>query len=80
MRTGGANATFSYQIGQGRVDITIARGNDSLGASGAGLLGSVLFDAVSAGDATLVASSTATALGGTQMGMQLRPVTVSIEP
>jgi hypothetical protein len=80
MRSGGANATFTQQVAAGRVDITITRSADATGATGAGLLGAVLFDAVAPGTATLSASGTATGPGGTPMGLQFRPVTVSIQP
>ena len=80
MRSGGANATFTQQVAAGRVDITITRSADATGATGAGLLGAVLFDAVAPGTATLSANGTATGPGGTPMGLQFRPVTVSIQP
>jgi hypothetical protein len=79
MRSGGANATFTQQPGSGRVDITITRPNDVIGASGAGLLGSILFDAVAPGAAPLSISGVATGPGGTPMGLQLRPVTITIQ-
>ena len=80
MRSGGANAAFTQQVAAGRVDITITRSADATGATGAGLLGAVLFDAVAPGTATLSANGTATGPGGTPMGLQFRPVTVSIQP
>jgi general secretion pathway protein D len=80
MRSGGANAAFNQQSAPGRVDITIARSADSTGATGTGLLGAVLFDAVAPGSATLSVSGTATGPGGTAMGLQFRPVTVTIQP
>ena len=80
MRSGGASATFTQQVAAGRVDITISRSADATGATGAGLLGAVLFDAVAPGTATLSANGTATGPGGTPMGLQFRPVTVSIQP
>ncbi len=80
MRSGGANATFSQQPGTGRVDIVITRPNDSTGASGAGLLGSILFDAIGGGTAPLTISGVATGPGGTPMGLQLRPITLTIQP
>ncbi len=80
MRSGGANAAFTQQSAPGRVDITITRAGDATGATGTGLLGAVLFDAVAPGSATLVVSGTATGPGGTPMGLQFRPVTVSIQP
>ena len=80
MRTGGASAAFTQQVGPGRVDITIARAGDATGASGTGLLGAVLFDAVAPGTATLTLSGAATGPGGAAMGLQFRPVAVSIQP
>jgi hypothetical protein len=79
MRSGGAEATFTQQSGPGRIDIAITRPNDIIGASGAGLLGSILFDAVAPGAAPLSISGIATGPGGTPMGLQLRPVTITVQ-
>jgi general secretion pathway protein D len=79
MRTGGVNVSFAHQEGSGRVDITISRGADATGAGGTGLLAAVLFDAVAPGSATLSLSGSATGPGGTPMGLQFRPVTVTIQ-
>jgi general secretion pathway protein D len=80
MRSGGANATFSFQPGNGRVDITITRPNDATGASGAGLLAAILFEAIGAGTAPMTMSGVATGPGGTPMGLQLRPISVTVQP
>ena len=80
MRSGGASASFTQQAGPGRVDITITRASDATGATGTGLLGAVLFDAVAPGAATLSVSGTGMGPGGTPMGLQFRPVTVQIQP
>jgi len=80
MRSGGANAAFTQQVAPGRVDITISRAADATGATGTGLLGAVLFDAVASGTATLSISGTGTGPGGTPMGLQFRPVTISVQP
>jgi general secretion pathway protein D len=79
MRTGGVNVSFAHQEGSGRVDITISRGADATGAGGTGLLAAVLFDAIAPGSATLSLSGSATGPGGTPMGLQFRPVTVTIQ-
>ena len=79
MRTGGVSATFTQQAGPGRVDITISRGADAIGASGTGLLAVVLFDAVAPGAVTLAPSGAATGPGGTAMGLQFKPVTVTVQ-
>jgi hypothetical protein len=79
MRSGGANASFTQQVSPGRVDITITRSADATGASGTGLLAAVLFEAIAPGSATLTASGAATGPGGTPMGLQFRPVTVTVQ-
>ena len=80
MRSGGASAAFTQQSAPGRVDITISRSADATGATGTGLLGAVLLDAVAPGSATLSISGTATGPGGTPMGLQFRPVIVTVQP
>ncbi len=80
MRIGGVAATFSQNASTpGRIDITITRPADATGASGTGLLAAVLFDAVAPGSATLALSGAATGPGGTAMGLQFRPVTVTVQ-
>jgi general secretion pathway protein D len=79
MRTGGVNVSFAHQEGSGRVDITLSRGADATGAGGTGLLAAVLFDAIAPGSATLALSGSATGPGGTPMGLQFRPVTVTVQ-
>lgn len=82
MRAGGATTTFGQQIdtAAGRVDIAVARAGDATGASGVGLLAAVLFDAIAPGPVTLILSGSATGPGGTPMGLQFRPVTISVQP
>ena len=80
MRSGGYNATFNNVIGNGRVDIIIARAADSTGATGTGLLGAILFDAIAPGTSTLGLSGSATGPGGIAMGLQFRSATVTIQP
>jgi hypothetical protein len=79
MRSGGANATFTSLPSPGRVDVTITRGDDSTGASGTGLLAAVVFDAIAPGSATLTLNGTGTGPGNTSMGLQFRPVTVTVQ-
>ena len=47
----------------GRVDITITRTGDTVGASGAGMLAAMVFDAVAAGTSPITVSGAATAPG-----------------
>jgi hypothetical protein len=79
MRSGGVNASFAQQVTGGRIDITIARSADATGASGTGLLASVLFDAVAPGSATISPSGSASGPGGTAMGLQFRPVAITVQ-
>ena len=81
MRIGGASATFAQQVSGsgGRIDITITRGGDDIGASGTGLLAVLLLDAVAPGSTTVSVSGTATGPGATAMGLQFRPVTITVQ-
>jgi Cohesin domain len=79
MRAGGVTVPFNQQVTGNRIDITLARAADATGASGAGLLAAVLFDAIAPGAATLTLSGTATGPGGTAMGLQFTPVTVTVQ-
>ena len=79
MRSDGAAATFTQQVNGNRIDMTIVRAADSVGASGTGLLGAVLFDAVAPGSVTLSLSGSATGPGSAPMGLQFRPVTITVQ-
>jgi Flp pilus assembly secretin CpaC len=80
MRQGGVATTFTPQIdaASGRVDIAIARTGDQVGASGAGLLAALLFDAVGPGSAIVTASGVASTPEGTAIPLQFSPVTVTV--
>jgi type II secretory pathway component GspD/PulD (secretin) len=80
MRQAGANATFTQQVDAtaGRIDIAVARTGDTTGASGAGLLAAILFDAVAAGAGNLSATGTAAAPGGATIPVTVSPVTVTV--
>jgi general secretion pathway protein D len=57
----------------GRVDVVMMRTGDSTGASGSGLLSSIIFDAIGPGPANLVITGTATAPGGGALPLQFAP-------
>jgi Cohesin domain len=80
MRTGGANAAFTQQVdpATGRIDIAVTRVGDTTGASGAGLLAAVLFDAVGPGNAEITATATASGPGGTPIMISIPPVAVTV--
>jgi hypothetical protein len=79
MRQGGVAVSFAQQAAAGRIDITLTRSSDAIGASGTGLLAAILFDAVAPGGVTLNLNGSATGPGGTAMGLQFRPVTVTVQ-
>jgi general secretion pathway protein D len=79
LRTGGVDVVFTEQRTEGRIDVTLARAGDALGATGTGLLAAILFDAIAPGTATLALSGAATGPGGAAMGLQFRPVTLVIQ-
>jgi hypothetical protein len=80
MRQGGVATTFTPQIdaATGRVDIAITRTGDQVGASGAGLLAALLFDAVGPGNAIVTASGVASTPEGAAIPLQFSPVTVTV--
>jgi general secretion pathway protein D len=80
MRQGGVATTFTPQIdvASGRVDIAITRTGDQVGASGAGLLAALLFDAVGPGSAVVTASGVASTPEGAAVPLQFSPVTVTV--
>ncbi len=79
MRAGGVNVTFTQQAGASRVDITLVRAADATGASGTGLLASVLLDAIAPGPAMFTASGTAMGPGGVAMSLVFTPATATIQ-
>jgi general secretion pathway protein D len=80
MRQGGVPTSFTPRIdaAAGRVDIAIARTSDQVGASGAGLLAALIFDAVGPGSSTIQATGVANTPEGTPANVQFSPVTVTV--
>jgi hypothetical protein len=80
MRQGGVTVTFVQQVdaAAGRVDITITRTGDSVGATGAGMLAAVVFDAIGTGTSPLTLNGVATGPGGTALPLQFQPTIVTV--
>jgi general secretion pathway protein D len=80
MRQGGTTVSFTPKIDNaaGRVDISVTRTADQIGASGGGLIGSLFFDAVGTGSSMIQVSGIATAPDGAPIQMQFSPVTVTV--
>jgi general secretion pathway protein D len=80
MRQGNATVSFTPKIDNatGRVDITVARTGDQIGASGAGLIGSLFFDAVAPGQSNIQVNGIGTGPDGAPVQIQFSPVTVTV--
>jgi general secretion pathway protein D len=80
MRQGGVNAAFVPKVDAaiGRIDIAITRPGDMVGASGTGLLGVVLFDAIAAGSSPFSLSGVATTPEGNSVPLTFVPATVVV--
>ena len=80
MRQGGVPTSFTPRIDEkaGRVDVAIARTGDQVGATGAGLLAALVFDAVGSGSSTIQVNGVASTPDGTPVTLQFSPVTVTV--
>ena len=80
MRQGGVPTSFTPRIDApaGRVDIAISRAGDQTGASGAGLLGVLMFDAVGPGGSNIQVTGVASTPDGSPVNLQFSPVTVTV--
>jgi general secretion pathway protein D len=80
MRQGAVTATFTPRIdaAAGRVDIAVVRSGDSAGASGAGLLAALMFDAVGEGNSLIQVSGVASSPEGVPLTLQFSPAAVTV--
>jgi general secretion pathway protein D len=80
MRAGVSTTAFAHQedSAAGRIDITISRTGDVVGATGAGTLAAVVFDAVSPGAVGFRVSGVASGPGGS-IPLQFAPATVTVK-
>ena len=80
MRQGGVATSFTPRIdaATGRVDIAITRTGDSAGASGGGVLASLMIDAVGPGNSLIQVSGVASTPEGGAINVQFNPVTVTV--
>jgi hypothetical protein len=80
LRQGNVTASFTPRIdvATGRVDIAVTRTGDQAGASGSGLLGALLFDAVGPGNSLIQVSGVASTPEGTALPLQFTPTTVTV--
>jgi len=80
MRQGGVTTSFTPRIdaAAGRVDIAITRAADQAGASGAGLLAALLFDAVGPGGSLIQVNGVGNTPEGAAVPLQFNPVNVTV--
>ena len=80
MRTGVPNTAFAQQADNaaGRIDITISRTGDVVGATGSGPLAAIVFDAVAPGAVNFRVSGTASGPGG-GIPLQFTPASVTVK-
>ena len=71
-------STNKVDASLGRVDLTLVRIGDTVGATGSGLLAGLMFDAVGAGTSQLGVSGVATDPGGLSLPLQFTPVSVVV--
>jgi general secretion pathway protein D len=81
MRQGGVTASFTQQVDPvaGRVDITVVRGQDVVGASGTGLVAALVVEPVAAGSTSLGVVGTAAAPGGAAVPVTATPAAVTVK-
>ncbi|MGH9410137.1 MAG: secretin and TonB N-terminal domain-containing protein, partial [Vicinamibacterales bacterium] len=80
MRQGCVTASFTPRIDSntGRVDIVVARAGDQTGASGAGLIAALMFDAIAPGSSTITVTGVGNAPDGTPVQLSFSPVTITV--
>ena len=80
MRQGAVTATFTPRIdaGAGRVDIAVVRTGDNAGASGAGLLAALMFDAVGEGSSQIQVSGVASSPEGVPLPLTFSSANVTV--
>ena len=79
MRQGGVNAAFTRQIDpSGRVDITVVRSQDVLGASGTGLVAALVVEPVAPGATTIAIAGSAAGPGGSPVAVEAASAAVAV--
>lgn len=77
---GGVTPTFTHQIdpGVGRVDLTALRPGDQVGATGTGLLATLVFEAIAPGQSTITPTGVASTPEQGSLGLQLVSAAVTV--
>lgn len=77
---GGVTPTFTQQVdpGVGRVDLTALRPGDQVGATGTGLIATLVFEAIAPGQSSITPAGVASTPEQASVGLQLVPATVTV--
>ena len=77
---GGVTPTFTQQVdpGVGRVDIAMLRPGDQVGATGTGLIATIVFDAIAPGQSPITPAGVAANPEQGSIGLQLVPSAVTV--
>ena len=80
MRQGALNVVFTPNTdpATGRIDLTLVRTGDTVGASGSGLLAAIQFDALASGTSALTVSGVATNPTGGSVQLQFVPANIVV--
>jgi general secretion pathway protein D len=80
MRADGATTSFVPKIdaATGRIDVVVTRPGDKVGASGNGLLASIVFEAIGAGTSQISLSGLGLSATGQAVQLQFVPATVTV--
>jgi len=81
MRADGAATTFVPKIDAdtGRIDLAVTRPGDTVGATGNGLLATIVFEAIGPGQSQIAVAGVAMSAAGQQVALQLVPATVTVK-
>jgi general secretion pathway protein D len=81
LKSGAASTTFTPKIDQpnGRIDVTLARPNDAGGATGEGMLVSITFKPLAAGQSPVAVSAVVNGAGGKTIQTQTTPTMVIVK-
>ena len=81
MRADGATTTFVPKIdpSTGRIDLAVTRPGDKVGATGAGLLASIVFEAIGPGQSQIALAGVGMNAAGQQVPLQLVPATITVK-
>jgi len=81
MKTDGSPTTFvpKIDVSTGRIDLAVTRPGDKVGATGNGLLASIVFEAIGPGQSQIALAGVGMNAAGQQVPLQLVPATVIVK-